>query len=473
MIISARYSTFARLICIPLLGIWIAWPLGAIALQEPETETVLSQNSEAAAPQAPETEPAAQEDAAGDPHWLSKRLARTVDPLPLLKVESDDGFFSARVPARLLKPVEMVEGIYLMSLDFGAGPENLAECYIYRDDMDLASSVQRLSEALFQVIGESYGELEMRAIYGIDAGGIGPVPYLGIDWLYRTAGKGERGPVAGQAKHLMASKAGRSIYCQSVAIGFDDAFFGLFSRLVTSLRYASPGLAEPHYHALFLVSVADQVLGIARESHRMDADGDVEIRHNLSLLVPAEDQGIQSRDTLLLEFAKTDGRLLGQVRMVVENNLLVRRLNLRSQDNGGWHAEGISLGRDVAAELGEVDFLSSLGERLRLRELLKAPSAGDSYLFDSWTVEEDPNGSATTRVTFLGEETRGSKVLLEHDTLRLTAVIDRRSFSRALLDKTMGEASLRRELIFDQGDPFFPLTLSPPETSSDVEPSDP
>ena len=424
----------------------------------PDIVSASPQDAEAAVSEAADEQAAA----------LGKLLLRTVEPLPRTEVASEDGFFKAEVPAKPARPMAVKDGVYVLGLDFGAGADQGAECHVHRNHLDPASSLLRNSDLVFKLLAETYGEISLKTLYGVDAGGIGAVPYLGVDWLYRTTGRGESPGVAGQAKHLIASKGGRTIYCQSTALGYDDAFFNLFKVLVATVTYATSveGTADeqPFYEELTLVSVGEQVLGVEKVSLRLDAAGRLEERESRSLLVPVDGASLQAQDAVTIETGDRAGALISKVAVQVVNGEVTTQLRLSRERGETWKVGGVYQGLEIVKELDAVPLRSRFGRRADFRDFLRGAEAGASFAPLGWEPDLDPTLWTKTRRTLVGVD--------EGDpALRVFRVEVGGAESRAKIDgnlsavetaTSMGVVGLVERRVFVAGDPTAPPSADKP-----------
>lgn len=390
--------------------------------------------------------------------WLNRLLEREVEPLPLIEVADGQGFFKAKVPAKLIEPVTLVDGARHLMLDFGAGPENLAECYVYSDDLDLAGSLLSFSNGVFEAIETHYGEVELKAVLDVTAGALQGSPYLGMDWLYRC--KTQNGPVAGQAKHLIASKNRRAVYCQSSSVGYGKAFFGLFQSLIETLEYGEP-LPQPHYQEVSVASLGEHVLGVSHQAHRIDADGDVEIVEKLSMLVPKPDgQTFQAEDSVTMEHSTVQGDLIGQVEVEAADGQMVSHLNLSRFENGAWAVKGAFRAKNYDTILSKAPVLrSSYGRRLDFQSFFPTAKVEETLSREVWMPEVDPVRISETKISILASQPKGASVKIETGPVALSGLADP-TFSLVFVTVPVGAAQMILRQVFKQGDVFHPQSLA-------------
>src|SRR5687768_15264359 len=78
--------------------------------------------------------------AAEEPPWLKEARAREGTTIKPVNLKSKDGWFKARVPAKVVNSIEMSEGSYTVELEFGGGTNML--CEVYPKGIDLANSLR-------------------------------------------------------------------------------------------------------------------------------------------------------------------------------------------------------------------------------------------------------------------------------------------------------------------------------------------
>ena len=409
-----------------------------------------------------------------NPQLFQELLARTVERVPALtRVASQDKGFEALLPATLIKPIESVEGIHILTLDFGAGPGDFAECYVYQDALDMAGGLMSLSDHLFGVIEQTYGELEIKGIAGLDAAARGMVPTLSLSWIYRAKGnESTGGSVAGQTKHHIATKDGHSLYCHSTSPGFDAAFKGLFESLVDTATFSGGAEVDPYYRDISLVSVGTQVVGIARSFHRIDEDGDIERRESVSMLIPVDQSTLQVQDSETMEYSTLTGNLMAKIEVEASDGRLTTHLNL-NQGEEGWAVSGTFEGKDLSADLGPKELRSDFGQRLDLLRFLETAEADAELKMSDWTAEMDPTTFQESRWTFRGRDDDRFKLDFALGPLSMSGVLDSQG-TLLTVSIPVGATQFEIRRVAAEGNPMHPTTLATAEDSNEsTEPEGP
>lgn len=401
-----------------------------------------------------------------DPQWFEKLLARTVEKIPApLTVAPQDKSFQASIPATLIKPIESVEGAHVLTLDYGAGAANFAECYVYEEALDMAGGLMSLSSYLFGVIEQNYGELELKRIAGLDAKARDMVPTLSLDWIYRSKGnESTGGAMVGQTNHRIATKDGRSLYCHSTSPGFDAAFDGLFESFVDTATF--PESESDHYYRdLSLVSLGQQAVGIARSSHRIDEDGDIERRESVAFLFPVDQSTLQAKDSEVVEYSTLAGDVIAKIEIEASNGELTTNLRL-AEGEDGWEVSGVFEGKELNAELGKRTLRSDFGQRLDFMDFVKTAKADAVLKVDEWSADLDPTSFQQTDWIFKGRDDDRFNLDFTLGPLSMSGVLDSQA-SVLAVSIPMGASSLEIRRLVAEGNPMHPTTLARAEESVD------
>jgi hypothetical protein len=325
---------------------------------------------------------------------LEQLLAREAEPLAEIALESPGGHFTARVAARAPGAFSPSQGdVEHVVLDIGA-PSPMA-CNFFSEEQDLAGSLLGLSELLFDALVSQVGLLQLRSVYGMDAGSIHGRSFLALDWLYQTGGS------VGLLKQRMASVSDRSVYCYHDQVGYDATFARAFAGLVASLRYAGASDTAPYYTEVSVTTIGGHRVGVSRVEMTRDAEGDTRIVQVSALLMPRSAEHVVCIDSADVEWSRSDGSLINRVHSQAEGRELVNSLELASSGDA-WHVSGIYKLEDIDAEFtAESPLVSYLGEYLALRREVEANGREASVAFLKWLPSVDPSKplQATYEVT--------------------------------------------------------------------------
>ncbi len=354
-----------------------------------------------------------------DPNWFDKLLAREAEALEERPLASEDGVFKTRVAAEIEAQPQLVDTDYYVQLNLGTVAP--VECWVYPEGHDMAASHRAFSAVLFESIADTQGTVEMKAIQRIDAGAFGAHPYLALDWLYRV--QSPRGPLAGQLKLLAAYKGGASVHCFHNEAGYGKSFERVVRGLVERLEVQSAA-AEPYYELILQASLRELKLGVARTKFTRQENGNTRISEELSALLPISRHALASHDTYNIQIASPDGRLLTEVDIESKNGEVTTHLTLESTGDNTWKVSGTYDSKDFTASPEPREILSSLGEKLLLREFLAEAGAGDEKVFWDWSSDADPAAFNETRVRVEGRTADGVAVHLDLGPNQLEAILD-------------------------------------------------
>lgn len=394
-----------------------------------------------------------------DPQWLEKMLARNDEPMAEVDVAAADGFFEAKIAANVVQPVELMDDFYLVTFQFTEDEQSLGECYVFEDRMDLASSLILFSDNTFNWVAQTYeAVIESKGVLAVDSGHVDGAPYLGLAWLYRMIIDGAEGPLAGQAKHWMAFKEERSIYCQTSFIGHDQTFFDLFQGFVGSLQFQASPSKVPYFEEVAVMRVNGQNLGVISTLYFIDEDGDIERRESFSTLVPVDQQTLQAQDSLVLSYSDVDGEVIAEVHVEAEAGEVLTNLRLAPNDDATWGVTGTFQGKELEVNLGPGDPRSDFGQRLDFVEFMKTAEPGATLAHQVWTPSMDPSRWDEAKVIYKEPHQDGYSVTLQSGPMKLDGVIDQdMNLERVVMD--LGGASMSIEGVFERGDVWHPKTL--------------
>jgi hypothetical protein len=319
------------------------------------------------------------------PEWFEAARAREGEPLAALALASEDGALRALVPARLARPIAADRAGYRLWLGAGAGSP--IECLVTRkDELDPAGSLVTYSKQAFDALGASVGRIAMRRIDAIDAGAFGASPYLGVSWLYRVeAGDGAR---VGQVKHLLATKAGRSVYCRHHELGHVRTFLRVVAALVESLELRDRP-SPPSFSQISTRRVREMRVGFEHTTLVRERDGELRVETHASMLLPVDGETLEATDSLGIERARPDGSLIEQVYAESKDGRLVTKLELDPASDGAWRVSGIFQTRPLERTIARGRPTSFVGETLAARTVAVSP-VGAAVKLQRWVPAADP-----------------------------------------------------------------------------------
>jgi hypothetical protein len=374
--------------------------------------------------------------------------AREAAPRPALAIESGDGVWRARVPALVSEPIQADARGYRFQLD--AGAQTPLECLVFRDDqVDPAASLAGLSREAFAAIGAKFGEVSLRRVDRVDAGAIGESPYLAVRWLYRVEARD--GARIGEVTHALATRAGRSVYCQHHELGYEATFQRVFAALVEGLAFAESPEA-PYYSQISTVSRAGMRVGFEHVTLRRDGDGDTRIDTQRATLLPVERETLRASDSVTVEFARADGSLINQVFLAAIDGELVTNLELLPEGEQAWRVSGIFEARPLDEQIRVHSHPTSwIGETLAARKVIATSPIGAAVTLRRWLPGSDPTQILDQTLTIerqVDAERFAAKLAARGTSSAL--VVDRAGVVAADVVST-GTAPLSLERVFSRG----------------------
>jgi hypothetical protein len=321
------------------------------------------------------------------PDWFVEARAREAGPLAAQAFGSGDGAWQASVPARVSGPLLADARGWRFALD--ADAKTPLECLVFRaDQVDPAASLAGLSAEAFAAIGSKHGRVSLQRVDRVDAGAIGESPYLAVRWLYRLEARD--GARIGEVTHALATRAGRSVYCQHHELGYEATFQRVFAALVEGLAFAaSPELA--FYSQISTISLGGMRVGFEQVTLRRDGDGDTRIDTQRATLVPLARERLRASDSVAVEFARVDGSLIHQTFLAAVDGELVTNLELLPEGDRAWRVTGIHQARPLDEQIRVRSHPTSwIGEALAARQVIANSPVGGAVTLRRWRPGADP-----------------------------------------------------------------------------------
>jgi hypothetical protein len=315
-----------------------------------------------------------------EPQWLKDARAREGTPIAPVNIKSQDGWFSARVTARLSGAIVKDQGSYALSLDIGSDAP--MQCDVVPEGFDMADRLARTFDVTIKRLEATQGKVEARQLEFTDAGAIGNVPYLETRWLLRVNdGKETR---VGALKQVVLEKHGHGIYCAQFDVGFVKTFDAVTRSLAESFE-APPVGQPPYFFEIGTASIDGKKIGLMVTRLEQDADEDTKASQLTSLLLPAAAGALHTQDGLQVEWIKADGALINASQAMSKDGEIVIDATL-TRSAGGWTIQGDSQGTPLDEKLPADVRPSSWVEQARGRRKLLASGnpIGVEYGNDLW-----------------------------------------------------------------------------------------
>lgn len=330
-----------------------------------------------------------------EPDWLRAARAREAAPMKPAAVVAK-GVFRTQVPARILQAPKRDGESHWVSLSIGGDAP--IDCFVYDDDLDLASSLDAFSKASFEAIGQQLGKVDFQQIEAVDAGVLAGGAYLSVDWIYRVATK--EGLRIGQVKHLVVSKAGHSTYCQHNEVGYAKSFRRVVEELVRNLDFAAPDPQRPYYEEISVFTIQGKRVGVQHVGLTRDEAGDTRTDQRAYMLVPVDASHFQTSDVYGVEFVRPDGSLINMAHVESVNGELATRLDFDPDPEGGWKVHGTFQKKPLDVRIADGAPVGSwLGDVLSLRRAIAAGKMGAEIAMMRWVPDADPTKLVEWRTT--------------------------------------------------------------------------
>ncbi len=320
------------------------------------------------------------------PSWFTKSLARE----KLLKTRSTFKLKEFNVNKKVkgkLKLVDVADGTWYYNIDIGASSP--VECYILSEFDGPANSLYAiLDNALTVGIPElNKKPLSSKHNLALGSGVINGTPYLLLDILY-VVGEGDQ-KVSGVLKGLSAETGDTLQICMHNEIGYRKTFFSAFESFVEAI---SEKQTKPEFFdTVMQFTLNDIPVGYSRERFSKDAEGDIQIELESSILIPVDASSISRVDTESKSWSTPDGALINENVYSIENSALSASLSLSSEEDK-WKVDGELQGKEVEYELEYTDWLlSNYGSYLALLALNKSDEISAEY--NMWLSDADPSSS--------------------------------------------------------------------------------
>ena len=343
--------------------------------------------------------------AAEEPKWLKEARARESKPGAMTSMKSEDGFFSAAVPAKVLGKIEQQNEGYTATIDIGS--ETPMTCEVLKGGFDLASTLRNVAAVTFRDLEPIQGKVDAKGIEAQDAGVIGASPFMTVDWIYRVNdGKAAR---LGALKQFAASKGGQGIYCAHVDLGYVQTFRRVASAFLESTGFEN-AVVLPDYFEVSTASFGDRRVGIAITSLTKQQDGELELVNSTSLLYPVAADAVNSQDSYHVQWARADASLIEATHVVSANGELETKLSLTSTAEGGWSVAGQFKQKEINEKIDKDSIPVTWLAQAKARQALATQSdiVGKTLVDRVWVVASP---TALIESTFTVTSTNDGKVV--------------------------------------------------------------
>jgi hypothetical protein len=278
--------------------------------------------------------------------------------------------------------------------DLQIGTDSPIRCHFYPDDKDLAGSLELNSAANFEAM-EAIAPIPIRRILGVDAGAIGSVPFMAMQWLFRFGDE----PL--QLKLAIATKQGRAILCKHVELGYAGSFARIFQGLVESFEVVEDSRPLPYFTEIATIRSQQMRVGVNWTTMLRDDQGDTRVEMNSAMLLPTGPDTLSSTDSLTIHWSKPDGSLINAYAFGGSAGEQTMDLKL-APDGEVWRVQGTFQGKPIEREIARRGTItSSRGEYLALREQLAPRGPTETVVLQQWIPDADPTRFLEVRLETL------------------------------------------------------------------------
>jgi hypothetical protein len=383
---------------------------------------------------------------AQEPRWLVDARAREGKMGPA-EIKSVDNWFKAKVPAKLIRPIEKSNGSYTVELDIGSVQP--AYCEIVPDGFDQADMIRRSLDLMLSKLEEVQGKLEGRGLESADAGAWGNVPYLQAQWIYRV--NDGKAPRLGGVKQISMQKDDQGIYCMHLDLGYTKSFQAVARAFAETFTSTSP-VPTPYYQEIAVAAVNGMKLGVMTATLERDADGDTKAEETTSMLIPGAEGELHSQDAVHQQWIRPDASLINATHFIASDGEFGTSLALKRQDDA-WIIEGDLDGKKFSETLKtNVSPGTWVGQAFALRKLLATDKAvGAELSMPQWTAE-DPARLTDTKTKVLAKAgDKQFKGLLTAGKMTANVIINKATGMVDVAEMSVGGQQLKIERVYLHG----------------------
>lgn len=330
------------------------------------------------------------------PDWFNDAVKREVKITEKSNVTLAEFPLSAAILGKW-SDVEKADTYWYYTVDIGT--DTPVECWAFQDYDGPANSLVNM----MKYATENIATLHKRALtsqynYSLNVENIADTAVLDYQVLYNLGTGAEQ--LTGLMKGLSAESPNGLQVCLHNEIGYRETFKDVFTSFVNATDKSAH--ATPFFNSVNSVFMNNELVGVAVEKFTKDADGDVEIREALSMILPVDANNVATTDTVTRSWSYADGELINAYTYSVENSEMSSSLSL-SESEGVWAVEGEIQGKPISAQLEyQGEFVSNFGTYLVVDELNKTDKETTTYV--TWSADTDPTAPTTTTMLKEGKQ---------------------------------------------------------------------
>ena len=276
-------------------------------------------------------------------------------------VSPEDQFFAATVPGSAAPAVRPDEGLYHVTIPLNTRIP--AECFLYRDALDSATTLRNLVNALLE-------DFSRTGIMAIDAGNFEHLPYLYQESLYLT----DQG-AAGILKAIVVPVGSTTLACLHDEPGYRETFTGMVAGLAGSMRIAGEQAERWKFQEILVWQLRDLNVGYSIYRAGKPVDGEIKSVVETALLIPRTSQETMAHDGYDLTYETESGELVDGRYAEAENGDITLSITLERNAPNIYRVSGQFQGKEIESRLDTAQHLA--GPWHNYVELVRAAHPAD------------------------------------------------------------------------------------------------
>ncbi|AKQ70824.1 putative lipoprotein [Myxococcus hansupus] len=247
--------------------------------------------------------------------------ARELAPLPLQRVTSTEGIFTAEVEAVAAPKLTRHEGS--TRLEIPLGTEAPLSCFVYERPIDAAGAVIAVAKA-----AQGHRSVSVRSLTPTDVSVVAGAPVMFVDMDYEVATSGDR-VSAGRLKLMVSASPELPLLCAHDEPGYARTFQRITTGIATTLQVPGQPRAPVSMTELRVLKLDGRLAGFEWRTGRSLGGGTQRTEAFTSLLLPGSENGPRAEDRTITTVTDDAGQLLEQRHAYAENGGLKLQVTLR------------------------------------------------------------------------------------------------------------------------------------------------
>jgi len=292
---------------------------------------------------------------------LQDALAREATLTESYAVSAEDHFFSATVSGSDTPTVTPHEKFFQVSIPIDS--EIPAECFIYRDALDSAATLQAL-------LHELLAGFTRTGILQIDAGTFSQLPYVYQESLYVT----EQG-ATGVLKGIVVPVGMSTLACLHDEPGYRETFRQMVGGLAGTLHITGALPDNWKYQEILVWRMHDMNVGFTVNSIGKAEDGEIKSIIETAVVIPRTAAETMTHDGYDVIYEKENGELVTGSYAEATSGELTLSIALEQTPEGGYRVSGKYQGKEIDSRLNPA--VDPVGPHYQLIELVRAANPDD------------------------------------------------------------------------------------------------